>query len=188
MKPTIIFIHTAGPQGLNQGSTNLIAYLEEELMDKYNFIHIKMPTPENPKYMQWKEQIEKELSTQTGEVILVGHSLGGSILLKFLSEESYPIKLSGLFVVSAPFWGIDEDWQGSDFILKNKFEQNLNEIPFLFLYHSRDDDTVPFSHHIAYAKKLPQGIKRELEGAQHLFQNGLPELTRDIRSLKMNYK
>nr|WP_235788441.1 alpha/beta hydrolase [Salipaludibacillus sp. CUR1] len=45
-----------------------------------------MPNPENPEYILWKKQLEKELDKLNGDVILVGHSLGGSVLLKYLSE------------------------------------------------------------------------------------------------------
>lgn len=183
MKTTVLFIHSAGPQGLNQGSSNLIAYLEKELNDKYHFIHPKMPAPENPKYLDWKEQLDKELYTLTGEVVLVGHSLGGSVLLKYLSEETYTLKISGLFVVASPYWGIDEDWQSSDFMLQKNFEIRIKEIPHLFLYHSRDDRIVPFSHHLAYVEKFPQAIIRDLEGINHLFHNGLATLINDIKSL-----
>lgn len=183
MNATVMFIHSAGPQGSEQGSNNMIAYLKEELMNEYDLTFPNMPTPEDPKYIEWKDQIEKELKVLKGEVILVGHSLGGSVLLKLLSEETYNIKISGLFVVAAPYWGIDKDWQRQDFILQEDFDQHLRQIPQLFLYHSREEEIVPFSHHLAYAEKLPQANRIVLEGSQHLFQNGLPELIKEIRSL-----
>ncbi|WP_026073439.1 alpha/beta fold hydrolase [Robertmurraya massiliosenegalensis] len=182
MKSTVIFIHSAGPQGPNQGSSNLITYLNKELMPDYSFRYPDMPTPENPNYVEWKVRLEQELKSLSGDVILIGHSLGGSVLLKYLSEKAYNIKISGLFIVSAPYWGIDEDWQRADFHLQNDFVANLTEIPQIILYHSLDEKIV----HIAYAKKLLQANKRELKGAQHLFENGLPELINDIKSLPSN--
>ncbi|MDF1506964.1 alpha/beta hydrolase [Robertmurraya sp. DFI.2.37] len=182
MKTTVMFIHSAGPQGQNQGSTNLSAYLKKELEEDYNFYSPSMPIPENPKYVEWKKAFEQEGNHLSGEVILIGHSLGGSFLLKYLSEESM-IKISGLFVVAAPYWGIDSDWQRSDFFLQSGFERHFGEIDNLFLYHSRGEDIVPFVHHAAYAKKLPHAHKRVLDGNQHLFSNGLTELVNDIRSL-----
>ncbi|MEK4147067.1 alpha/beta hydrolase [Robertmurraya sp. FSL W8-0741] len=183
MNATVMFIHSAGPQGQNQGSSNLVTYLKKELKEDYNFHSPSMPTPENPKYVEWKKAFEQEFNQLSGEVVLIGHSLGGSFLLKYLSEESYPTKIPGLFVVSAPFWGIDQDWQRSDFFFQSGFEKRLSEIDNLFLYHSRDERIVPFSHHLALAEKLPHGKTRVLEGKQHLFSNGLTELVNDIRSL-----
>ncbi|WP_042150141.1 alpha/beta fold hydrolase [Paucisalibacillus sp. EB02] len=183
MKRTVLFIHSAGPQGPKHGSSNFITYLKKELSDNYQVIHPNMPEPVNPKYLPWKEQLDKEFSKLTGEVILVGHSLGGSVLIKYLAEETFNFKLSGLFVIAAPFWGYDKNWQLKDFILQSNFEQHLHAIPHLFLYHSRDEKIVPFSHHVAYVEKLPQSIIRELEGEQHLFHHGLPTLIQDIRNL-----
>lgn len=183
MNPTLMFIHSAGPQGENQGSGKLTAYLQKELSREYHLIHPNMQTPEDPKYDEWKEQIEKELDQLSSKVILVGHSLGGSVLLKYLSEESFKVQVLGLFIVAAPFWGIDEDWQRSDFFLREDFEQPLKEIPYLFLYHSIDEKIVPFSHHTEYAEKLPHGKRRVVAGEEHLFENGLPELMDDIKNL-----
>ncbi|GEL75936.1 alpha/beta hydrolase [Tenuibacillus multivorans] len=183
MKKTVLFIHSAGPQEKEQGSSKLSAYLESELRDKYQFVIPKMPNPENPEYVLWKNKLNKELNMINGELVLIGHSLGGSVLLKYLSEESFNRSLSGLFIIAAPYWGLEDDWKSKDFTLQNNFEKKLPEIPNLFLYHSRNEDIVPFTHHKKYADKFPQANLRELEGKQHLFHYGLPVLVSDIESL-----
>ncbi|MUK87905.1 serine hydrolase family protein [Ornithinibacillus sp. L9] len=183
MKKTVLFIHSAGPQRRDQGSNNLSSYLEKELGNKYQFVFPMMPNPENPEYILWKNQLDKELNLLNGEVVLVGHSLGGSVLLKYLSEESCDLTFSGLFIIASPYWGIDEDWQSKDFQLQSNFEKKLPSIPNLFLYHSHDEEIVPFTHHKTYAEKLPQASLRELEGRRHLFHNGLPILVDDIAKL-----
>ncbi|TCJ03370.1 alpha/beta hydrolase [Cytobacillus praedii] len=183
MKKTVLFIHSAGPQDQQQGSSHLSAYLEKSLRNTYQFVCPKMPAPENPKYEPWKKQLEIELNKLTGEVLLVGHSLGGSVLLKYLSEESCNLPISGLFIIASPYWGLNENWQLKDFILQNNFEENLPAIRNLFLYHSRNEEIVPFTHHKTYAEKLPHATARELEGKEHLFLNGLPVLVYDIEGL-----
>ncbi|SDM67762.1 alpha/beta hydrolase [Sediminibacillus halophilus] len=183
MKKTVLFIHSAGPQGQGQGSSNLSSYLSKELGETYRFVSPKMPEPENPVCAHWKQQLEKELHKLTGEVTLIGHSLGGSVLLKYLTEHSLDLAISGLFIIASPYWGLDKNWQSKEFTLQRNFEQKLPSIPNLFLYHSVDEDIVPFAHHIAYAEKLPQATTRELEGKQHLFLNGLPILVQDIEGM-----
>ncbi|SES12142.1 alpha/beta hydrolase [Salipaludibacillus aurantiacus] len=183
MQKTVLFIHSAGPQGGGEGSSNLSAYLERELRNQYNFVCPKMPNPENPEYILWKKQLEKELDKLNGDVILVGHSLGGSVLLKYLSEESSNLTFCGLFIIASPYWGLDEDWQLNDFMLQDNFQKCLPAIPNLFLYHSRDEVIVPIKHHKTYSENLPQASLRELEGNQHLFHNGLPVLVKDIERL-----
>jgi uncharacterized protein len=74
-------------------------------------------------------------------VILVGHSLGGSVLLKYLSEEKIQL-VAGLFLIAAPYWGA-KHWQASEYRLQEDFTSNLlKELPISF-YYSRDDDVVP---------------------------------------------
>lgn len=183
MTTTVLFIHSAGPQDKQQGSTQLIAYLKERLKADYRIIAPEMPDPENLKYADWKKTLGEALNERDGEVILVGHSLGGSAVLKFFSEEERKVSIKGMFLISSPYWGLDEEWQLKDFILKNDFERNLADIPQLYFYHSIQEEIVPFSHHKAYAEKLPQATLRQLEGDRHLFYEGLPELVKDINNL-----
>ncbi len=88
MKKQILFIHSAGAQGPHEGSGRLVAHLQKGLGPEYQVLYPIMPDPENPAYEPWKAQLEKELTALEGEAILVGHSLGGSVLLKYLSEEA----------------------------------------------------------------------------------------------------
>lgn len=183
MKKIVLFIHSAGPQTPGQGSNGLTSYLQKELGDDMQLICHSMPAPENPKYKAWKEQIDLALQDLQGEILLVGHSLGGSVLLKYLSEESCPVTVSGLFIVAAPFWGLDSEWQLKDFMLHANFENSLPFIPYIFLYHSYNENVVPFSHHEAYSEKIPWSMTRRIQGDKHLFLAGLPALIEDIKNL-----
>jgi uncharacterized protein len=182
MKKEVLFIHSAGPQGPHEGSSNLVAYLHAALGDRYELKRPAMPEPENPRYEAWKEQIEKELVMRGSEVILVGHSLGGSVLLKYLSEEPCRRSIAGLFLIATPYWG-KKGWQFEEYILQEDFPSKLPLIPKVFFYHSRNDEWVPFGHLGHYTKKFPQATIRGLNGSEHEFGNGLPEIVNDIRSL-----
>jgi predicted alpha/beta hydrolase family esterase len=138
-----------------------------------------MPEPDNPKYTLWKGKLEKELAALQGEVVFIGHSLGGSVLLKYLSEETCPLSISGLFLIAAPYW--DKDFK--EYALPDNFVSRLPQISQVFLYHSRNDDIVPFAHLERYAQRFPQAISRALDGDQHTFNDGLPELVDDIKSV-----
>ncbi|MFB1051251.1 hypothetical protein [Paraliobacillus sp. JSM ZJ581] len=50
MKKQVLFIHSVGTQGSQQGSSGLIAYLQERLGDEYNLLNTKMPVLDNPEY------------------------------------------------------------------------------------------------------------------------------------------
>ncbi|HYG20495.1 MAG TPA: alpha/beta hydrolase [Ohtaekwangia sp.] len=184
MKKEILFIHSAGSQGPREGSSDLVAYLRRVLPENYELKCPAMPDPENPRYEYWKMKIEKEMGTLSGKAILIGHSTGGSVLLKYLSEEPAMKSVAALFLIAAPYWGI-EQWQMDEFMLPLDFPRGLPRIANIFLYHSHGDELVPFGHVRAYARKLPGATVREIEGNEHIFLRGLPVLADDIRGVKM---
>ena len=117
-----------------------------------------------------------------GEAILVGHSLGASVLLKYVSEETADRPVAGLFLVATPYWGA-EDWEVGEYELHPDFASKLPEDLPVFLYHSRDDEVVPFAHLALYAEKLPRATVREFDGRGHQFDADLSEVARDIEQL-----
>ncbi|MFG6147623.1 alpha/beta fold hydrolase [Halobacillus sp. B23F22_1] len=184
MKKQVLFIHSAGPQEGKQGSSHLIAYLQKSLSVDYHFSSPAMPDPENPGYGPWKNALKEELSKLKGDVILAGHSLGGSVLLKYLSEEACDLSIAGLFVLGSPYWGLDKEWPFKEFELSEDFASRLPHISQIFLYHSRNDEVVPFSHFEHYASKISHAKTRVFKYGGHLFQEELPELVYDIESCK----
>ena len=183
MKKQILFIHSAGPQGEHEGSSDLVAWLQKELGHEYKIDFPKMPNADNPTYASWSNQLAKELDKAEDGVVLVGHSLGGSVLLKYLSENPFNRRIAGMFLVSMPYWG-KQDWEVDEYALEEDFASKLPAVPMLVLYHSRNDKEVPFAHLRAYAKKLPSAFVCELEGNNHEYNKGLPELAQDIKNLK----
>ena len=178
----VLFVHSAGPQGHNEGSDYLLNYLIDALGPEYRVSHPDMPDPENPHYVDWKTTIRSELAERGNELILVGHSLGASVLLKYLSEEKLHQRVMGLFLVGAVYWG-KKDWVVREYILNRNFSSKLSTIPRIFLYHSRDDEVVPVTHARYYAEEIPGAIVREFAHRGHLFGKGLPELVEDIKGL-----
>src|SRR4051812_10882369 len=64
--------------------------LQESLGGAYQVILPKMPNKINAKYVEWKVWFEKLLPLLNNEIILIGHSLGGTFLAKYLSENKLP--------------------------------------------------------------------------------------------------
>ena len=181
MRKRVLFMHGGG-EGVYEEDRKLAASLQDALGAAYDVRYPKMPDEGNPVYEAWKERIAKELDTLEGEVILVGHSLGGSILLKYLSEEEVEKLIVGLFLVAAPYWGV-EDWEVGEYVLREDFASKIPKEMTVFLYHSRDDEVVPFAHVALYAEKLPRATVREFEGCGHQFDDDLSEVARDIGRL-----
>jgi predicted alpha/beta hydrolase family esterase len=181
MKKQILFIQGGG-EGAHAVDEDLAKSLRDSLGTEYNVRYPKMPDDENAGYEAWKAQISRELAKVDDQVILVGHSVGTSMLLKYLSEENVQNSIPGIFLLAAPYWGTG-GWQVDEF----KFDEDraarvLKAIP-IFFYHSRDDDTVSFTHLALHAKKFPRATVREFDGRGHQFNNDLSEVAADIRSL-----
>lgn len=162
-----------------EGSGVLADYLTEQLGGGYRVIAPEMPNADHPRYRPWRDAIERELAALDDSVILVGHSFGGSVLLKYLAQGSYRKPIGAVFLVSVPFWG-PSGWESEEFELPQDFDSKLPAAP-IFLYHSRDDPEVPFHHQALYVQRLPEASSRAIEGSEHSFLEGLPELVRDIR-------
>lgn len=63
---------------------------------------LPMPTPENPICAEWVHEIERHVvQNKTDEIYLVGHSLGGPAILRFL-ENTNGISVHGTILVSSP--------------------------------------------------------------------------------------
>ncbi|HEY9528005.1 MAG TPA: alpha/beta hydrolase [Anaerolineales bacterium] len=179
IKP-ILFIHGGGGEGAYEEDGILAASLQKALGSAYEVRYPKMPLEENAGYSDWKAPIAMELSALDEAAILVAHSVGGSILLKYLSEEQVENPIAGLFLLATPYFGGDENWNYPEMNLSQDFATKLPAIPRIFLYHSRDDDVVPFAHLALYAAKLPRAIVRIFDGRGHQFGNDLADIAEDI--------
>jgi uncharacterized protein len=138
-----------------------------------------MPDPEEPNYRSWAQRIEQLIADAT-DPVLVGHSFGASVLLKYLAEAKVLPPFTGLFLIATPFWGPNFP----EFALPADFAARLREVRPIYLYHSRDDEEIPFEHLERYQRALPQAVARALDGRGHEFdQPEFPELAADIRAV-----
>ena len=177
-KRDVLFVHGGG-EGAHEADEKLAASLRGALGGGYDVRSPKMPDEGSPEVGAWKGKISGELTTMDGVVILVGHSVGAHILLKYLSEEEVEKPLAGLFLVAAPYAGTG-GWELEEDALPEDFAPKLPEGLPVFLYHGRDDEVVPFAHLALYKAKLPGAAFREFEGCGHQFGEDLSEVAKDI--------
>lgn len=154
--------------------------LREKLGEGYEVIDVDMPNKLNAKYEEWKIWFEKFLPYIRDGVILVGHSLGGTFLAKYLSEGRFPKKIEGLFLVSAVYEADTEEYSLASFTLPDRLNIDVEKI---YLYHSEDDPIVPVSDIEQYMERLPQATARLFKDRKHFTQEEFPELVEDIKSL-----
>ncbi len=171
MKKQVLFIQGGG-EGAYAVDKRMAAALQHALGAEYNVVYPHMPEEADPEYETWAAQISKERAALGDNAISVGHSVGGAVLLRHLSEAKNDKPMAGLFIIAAPYWGAEE-WQAD----------LPSELP-VFLYHSRDDTVVPIAHLAQFAQKLPQATIREFDGRGHQFNDDLSEVGEDIKALE----
>lgn len=181
MKTQVLFIQGAG-EGAYEEDEKLAVALQDALGTEYQVSYPHMLGEQNPEAKAWMNQISNELASLDGSVVLVGHSAGGSVLLKYLLKESVTKPIAGIFLISIPYWS-PEDEEGEEYTLHDGFASQLPQGVPIFLYQSRDDEWVPFAHLAVYAEKIPQATIREFDGRGHQFNNDLSEVAADIKSL-----
>jgi predicted alpha/beta hydrolase family esterase len=141
-----------------------------------------MPNEADPQYAPWKHALERELAALEDGAIVVGHSVGGTILINVLAERTPQSRLGAICLIAAPFIG-GAGWASDDIEPRSDLAARLpGDVP-VFLYHGRNDDTVPLAHLELYARALPGAQVRRLANRDHQLNNSLSEVASDIRRL-----
>ena len=181
----VLFIQGAGKDAYKEDG-KLVASLSQLLGREYEVHYPAMQNEEDADYETWKRQIEKILAELDRAVIVVGHSVGASILIKCLAEVDTK-KITGIFLIATPFWGGDKGWKYEGYETLALPEGHASQLPSnarVFFYHSRDDEIVPFAHLALYAQMFPHATIRELNEGGHQLDNDLSEVAEDIKSLE----
>jgi predicted alpha/beta hydrolase family esterase len=183
MTGTVLVVHSAGPQGPGEGSEPLVRRLREELGPEYEVLLPVMPgTEDEPHYEPWRDRLLSELDGLEGKVIVFGHSLGGSVALKYCAGVGFDEKVAGLVTAAAPYWGTS-DWE-REWALPEGWPGSGPGLPPTVLFHSRDDEEIPFASLERYAERLPAAAIRPLDDCGHLYERGdLSEIVAAVRAV-----
>ncbi|MFB6100550.1 MAG: alpha/beta hydrolase [Candidatus Nanohalobium sp.] len=155
-------------------------YLERSLSPEV--VRVDMPCRENADYEEWKITFENYFSVLSEKVILVGFSLGGTFLARYLSENSFPKEVVSTCLVAPPY---DDDMPEED--LAGGFEidsdlslleENCGELTLMF---SEEDDVVPVRHADKFRENLTEAEIKIFENKNGHFQKAeFPELVERI--------
>lgn len=162
-------------------------HLQEDLGDEFEVIQPQMPLPRNAKYSEWKIWLEKYFPFLRDGIILAGNSLGGIFWAKYLSENKFPVKISQLHLVAAPFENNDDEsgktqkYDLADFNFSGDLSGIKKQTENICLYHSKDDPLVPFVDLEKYATKLPSAEKVIFDDRGHFLIEQFPELLERIK-------
>ena len=155
------------------------SWLEDVLGEQFEIIRPSMPGKKNAKYKEWKIWIKKFFPFLRDNIILVGHSLGGTFWLKYLAQNKFPVKISQLHLIAAAATETNEPL--GDFSLPSDLSKVAEQAGKIYLYHSQDDPVVPFSDLEIISAQLPSAEKIIFSDRQHFRIKEFPELIERIK-------
>jgi predicted alpha/beta hydrolase family esterase len=179
MKKQILFLQGGGEDGY-EADQQMVASLQHALGNSYDILYPRLPSNEELPDFGWIEKIREEINQLDDGAMIVAHSLGASMLLKYLSEQQLKKNIAALFLIGTPFWSGDEKWvQGLR--LRADFAALIpKNIPINF-YQARDDEEVPFTHFENYRQQLPTATFHEIENGGHQLNNDLTIIANQMR-------
>ncbi len=159
-------------------------YLSDAVGEYFYIINVRMPLQEDAKYEEWKITFERYIPFLNENVILIGTSLGGIFLAKYLSEHTFPKKILSVYLICPPF---DDSLSTEDLVGGFELQDDLSNITkncqHTTLMFSKDDDVVPVAHAELYRRKLPDAkiiIYESKNG--HFFIDEFPEIVEMIKA------
>jgi predicted alpha/beta hydrolase family esterase len=182
MTKQVLFVQGGGEGTHDEWDNKLVGSLKRELGTDYEIRYPRMPNEANPKYALWKTALNKEFARLDDGAILVGHSIGATILINVLAEKPSYSAPSGIFLIAAPFAG-KGGWPSEDIESISDLDARLPKRWKIYFYHGSEDDTVPFGHVDLYERAIPQAVVRRLAGRDHQLNEEMSEVAADIRGL-----
>lgn len=155
--------------------------IKTALIDSHECLMPRMPNSWNADYTAWSLWFEKIVSYLGEGVILVGHSLGGGFLLRYLSENELPITVSQLHLVAGVVDDVDCPGVGEfgiDIATWKGFKSSIDEV---HIWHSTDDTSVPIHHAQRLVFKYPNATTHYFDDRGHFLQSEFPELLAVIK-------
>lgn len=178
----LLFVQGGGARVHDEWDDKLVESLRRELGPSYEVRYPRMPNEDDPSYAAWKAALQKEFASLNDGAIVVGHSIGGTILINVLAEHSVERKLRAIFLLAAPFVG-EGGWQPDDWQPQREIGRKLPAGIPVYIYHGLADDTAPPSHAALYAQAIPQAHVFHLPGRDHQLSNDLREIAAVINAL-----
>ena len=175
----ILFIQGGGAGAHDEWDDKLVDSLRRGLGDEREVRYPRMPDEDDPSYARWVEAIRREMAGLDDGAVVVGHSLGGTLLINALAEQAPERKLAAIVLIAAPFVGAG-GWPSDEFELPSDLGARLPQGVPVHVFHGLEDETVPPSHAHLYASAIPQAKLHLLPGRDHQLNNDLADVAKVI--------
>ena len=156
--------------------------LQGQLGADYQVLLPSMPNATNAQYAEWKLWFDRIAEIAEDGIVLIGHSLGGIFLAKYLSETTFPKQISATILIAAPYNDESEEDLGSFRLdaLTDIFRQQAGKVTCFF---GDDDPVVSINEMSHYRSQLPDAEFVTLPAPDHFVRPEFPELVRKLREL-----
>ncbi len=152
--------------------------LFEHLRTTYECHRLEMPNKYWADYEAWKIWFEKMVPFLREKVVLVGHSLGGGFLFRYLSENALPVTVSQIHLI-APVILPMADCDGFYIDTKN-WTGFMSTVLRIHVWHSADDTIVPITHSEALITRDESIVFHHFTDRFHFIGDTFPELVTAI--------
>ncbi|MCR2816466.1 alpha/beta fold hydrolase [Microbacterium jiangjiandongii] len=178
----VVFVHGAG-RGAYDADARMAASLARHLGHGFPVHLPRLPEEEDDADDSgWFAAIDDALTHARQPVVLVGHSAGGYVLLRYLARTAVSAPIAALCLIAVPFPGGDAAWTFDGFELPHDLDRRLPAAAAVWLYASPDDEVVPFAHRDLYAAAIPRAVTRTVTGG-HQLGDDLRVVADDIRGV-----
>ncbi|GAA4967790.1 alpha/beta hydrolase [Actinoplanes utahensis] len=199
----VLFVQGGGAGTYDEWDGRLVDSLRRELGDGWEVRYPRMPGEDDPDPAAWSAAIRGEMTLMDDGVVVVGHSVGGTILAGMIGDGtmggsgpigdatmggsgpigdatmggSRPVGDGGTVGV-----GVPERRLGGIVLIAAPFVEGPElppDVP-VHVFHGLADETIPPGHAEAYGKAIPHAGVSLLPDRDHQLGDDLSEVARVI--------
>ncbi len=179
----VLFVQGGGQDVHEHWDDKLVDSLRRTLGPGYEVRYPMMPNEADPRFATWQRALETEFAALENGAVVVGHSVGGTILINALADRAPKVALGAIVLIAAPFIG-EGGWTSDDIKPRSDLAARLPRGVPIFVYHGDEDEIAPPVHAELYATAIPTAYVRRLAGRDHQLNDDLSEVGSDIRELE----
>ena len=97
----VLFVQGAGDRVHDDWDHKLVESLRRELGPHYDVRYPRMPNEADPQLRTWRPVLERELAALRADGVIVGHSVGGTLMLHVLGDSKLARKPRTMFFDSS---------------------------------------------------------------------------------------